>query len=48
VGHGGLKEGQVISRLQDEYAKGKKAQITDELVKEQVVADKVKPYHSGD
>lgn len=41
VGHGGLKEGQVISRLQDEYAKGKKAQITDELVKEQVVADKV-------
>lgn len=36
VGHGGLKEGQVISRLQEEYNKQHKAQITDELVKEQL------------
>ncbi len=41
VGHGGLKEGQVVSRLQDEYVKSRKVQITDELVKEQIVADKV-------
>lgn len=40
VGHGGLKEGQVVSRLQDEHAKTRKVQLTDELVKEQFVADK--------
>ncbi len=36
VGHGGLKEGQVITRLQDEYRKQHKAQISDELVIEQL------------
>ena len=36
VGHGGLKEGQVISRLQDEYTKQQKAHMTDELVSEQM------------
>ena len=41
VGHGGLKEGQVVSRLQEEQNKRQKAQLTDELVKEQVIADKV-------
>ena len=41
VGHGGLKEGQVVSRLQEEYNKTKKVEFTDELVKEQITADKV-------
>ena len=41
VGHGGLKEGQVVSRLQEEYNKSQKVKITDELVKEQITADKV-------
>ena len=41
VGHGGLKEGQVVSRLQEEQNKHQKVELTDELVKEQVIADKV-------
>ena len=41
IGHGGLKEGQVVSRLQEEERKKQKALITDELVKEQVTAEKV-------
>lgn len=41
VGHGGLKEGQVVSRLQEEYNKSQKVKLTDELVKEQITADKV-------
>ena len=41
IGHGGLKEGQVVSRLQEEQRKKQKALITDELVKEQVTAEKV-------
>lgn len=41
VGHGGLKEGQVVSRLQEEQNKRQKVELTDELVKEQVIADKV-------
>lgn len=32
IGHGGLKEGQVINRLQEEYAKHLKKNITDEHV----------------
>lgn len=41
VGHGGLKEGQVVSRLQEEYNKSQKVKLTDKLVKEQITADKV-------
>ena len=41
VGHGGLKEGQVVTRLQEEYNKSQKVKLTDELVKEQITADKV-------
>ena len=40
-GHGGLKEGQVVTRLQEEYNKSQKVKLTDELVKEQITADKV-------
>lgn len=36
VGHGGLKEGQVINKLKDEYDKKHKKEITDEKVLENV------------
>jgi GTP pyrophosphokinase len=34
VGHGGLKEGQVINKLQEEYAKKNRKEMTDEKVLE--------------
>jgi GTP diphosphokinase / guanosine-3',5'-bis(diphosphate) 3'-diphosphatase len=36
VGHGGLKEGQVINKLKDEYDKKHKKEITDEKVLETI------------
>ena len=36
VGHGGLKEGQVINRLLEEYEKDHKAAVTDETIIERV------------
>lgn len=36
IGHGGLKEGQVVNRLAEEYAKDHKQAITDEVVLERV------------
>ncbi len=36
IGHGGLKEGQVVNRLVEEYAKEHKQEITDEVVLEKV------------
>ena len=36
VGHGGLKEGQVINRLLEEYTKEHKEEITDETIIERV------------
>jgi GTP pyrophosphokinase len=36
VGHGGLKEGQVINRLLEEYTKDHKEEITDETIIERV------------
>ena len=42
VGHGGLKEGQVINKLLDEKRKAERLQITDEEVM-QAVADNKKP-----
>ena len=32
IGHGGLKEGQVVNRLQEEYEKEHKKEITDETI----------------
>ena len=42
VGHGGLKEGQVVNRMQEEYRKDHKKQITDEKVMETVSEAKEK------
>ncbi len=36
VGHGGLKEGQVVNRLAEEYGKDHKQELTDESVLEKV------------
>ena len=36
VGHGGLKEGQVVNRLLEELAKEQKDEITDEKIREKV------------
>ena len=36
VGHGGLKEGQVVNRLLEEYTKDHKEEITDETILERV------------
>ena len=36
IGHGGLKEGQVVNRLVEEYHKEHKQEITDEVVLERV------------
>lgn len=36
LGHGGLKEGQIVNRLVEEYAKDHKQEITDETILERV------------
>ncbi len=36
VGHGALKEGQIINRLQEEYNKKKKKELTDEKILESI------------
>ncbi len=36
IGHGGLKEGQVVNRLMEEYSKEHKITMTDEAVKEKI------------
>ena len=36
IGHGGLKEGQVVNRLQEEYEKEHKKEITDESILEKL------------
>ncbi len=36
IGHGGLKEGQVVGKLQDEYRKKHEKELTDEQVLEQL------------
>lgn len=36
IGHGGLKEGQVVNRLQEEYEKEHKKEVTDEEILEAV------------
>ncbi len=40
VGHGGLKEGQVVNRLQEEYEKKHKKELTDEQILEAIAENK--------
>ncbi|MCQ2507649.1 MAG: bifunctional (p)ppGpp synthetase/guanosine-3',5'-bis(diphosphate) 3'-pyrophosphohydrolase [Dorea sp.] len=44
IGHGGLKEGQVINRMAEEYAKDHKKEITDEEILKQVEESKKKMH----
>jgi len=46
LGHGGLKEGQVINKLQEAYNKEHKAELTDEKVLE-AAADSKEKLHIG-
>lgn len=36
IGHGGMKEGQIVNRLQEEFEKDHRKEITDETILEQV------------
>ncbi len=54
VGHGGLKEGQIVNKLLEEYNKRKKAEVTDKQALEELVQgeaakanDKVKKNKGG-
>lgn len=42
VGHGGLKEGQIVNKLLEEYEKRKKSEITDTEVLNEIVQNEVK------
>lgn len=42
VGHGGLKEGQIVNKLNEEYLKQKKADVTDKDVLEEIVQNENK------
>lgn len=42
VGHGGLKEGQIVNKLLEESEKRKKAEITDSDILEEIVQNEVK------
>ena len=42
VGHGALKEGQIVNKLNEEYQKSKKAEITDKQVLDSIVASESK------
>lgn len=42
VGHGALKEGQIVNKLNEEYLKTKKAKVTDKQVLDTIVASESK------
>ena len=42
VGHGALKEGQIVNKLNEEYLKTKKAEVTDKQVLDTIVASEIK------
>ena len=44
VGHGGLKEGQIVNRLLEEYEKKHKKKATDEEILEELASNKDKKY----
>ena len=44
VGHGGLKEGQIVNRLLEEYEKKNKKKVTDDQILEELTSNKDKKY----
>ena len=47
IGHGGLKEGQVVNRLTEEYGKDHKKEITDEMLLEKISEANNQKIHIG-
>ena len=47
IGHGGLKEGQVVNRLLEEYQKEHKKEITDETILEKISEANHQKVHIG-
>ena len=47
VGHGGIKEGQVVNRLVEEYKKEHKEKITDESILDKISESSNEPVHIG-
>ena len=47
IGHGGLKEGQVVNRLLEEYEKEYKKEITDEIILEKISEANSQKVHIG-
>ena len=45
IGHGGLKEGQVVNRIVEEYNKDHKKEITEEAILEQISQKNREPVH---
>ena len=47
IGHGGLKEGQIVNRLLEEYEKEHRKEITDETILEQMSEANQQKVHIG-
>ncbi len=47
VGHGGLKEGQIVNKLIEEYDKKNKKKVTDNEVIDELSSGMDKKYHNG-
>jgi GTP pyrophosphokinase len=47
IGHGGIKEGQVVNRLVEEYKKEHKEKVTDESILEKIQEVNNQPVHIG-
>ncbi|MBQ1192851.1 MAG: bifunctional (p)ppGpp synthetase/guanosine-3',5'-bis(diphosphate) 3'-pyrophosphohydrolase [Lachnospiraceae bacterium] len=47
IGHGGLKEGQIVNKLLELYDKKNKKKITDESIIEEISSNTDKKYHAG-
>ena len=47
VGHGGLKEGQIVNKLIEEYEKRNKKKVTDEAILEEISSGANKKYYAG-
>ena len=45
IGHGGLKEGQVVNKMLEEYEKAKKKAVTDAKIMESVQEAKEQKLH---
>ena len=47
VGHGGLKEGQIVNKMLEDYEKYNKKKVTDEEILEEISSGGTKKYYAG-